>query len=94
MEFEPSNNVALDQSIGHRDGLRNGAAIISSFGQIYLSNLADGILVFLDVEGPPNPSLSAEYVPLDKIKSEHVGPKNAQYPRLTSTTEKSLSPAT
>jgi hypothetical protein len=43
---------------GHRDGLRNGAAIVSSFGQIYLSNLADGTLVFLDVEGPPNPSLS------------------------------------
>ena len=55
---QQTNNVALDQSTGHRDGLRNGAAIVSSFGQIYLSNLADGILVFLDVEGPPNPSLS------------------------------------
>src|SRR6185312_11352533 len=55
---QQTNNVALDQSTGHRDGLRNGAAIISSFGQIYLSNLADGIWVFLDVEGP---SLSAEY---------------------------------
>jgi hypothetical protein len=50
---QQTNNVA-----GHRDGLRNGAAIVSSFGQIYLSNLADGTLVFLDVEGPPNPSLS------------------------------------
>ena len=58
---QQTNNVALDQSTGHRDGLRNGAAIISSFGQIYLSNLVDGILVFLDVEGHPNPSLSAEY---------------------------------
>jgi len=58
---QQTNNVALDQSTGHRDGLRNGAAIISSFGQIYLSNLVDGILVFLDVEGPPNPSLSVEY---------------------------------
>ena len=50
---QQTNNVA-----GHRDGLRNGAAIVSSFGQIYPSNLADGTLVFLDVEGPPNPSLS------------------------------------
>ena len=58
---QQTNNVAVDQSTGHRDGLRNGAAIISSFGQIYLSNLVDGILVFLDVEGHPNPSLSVEY---------------------------------
>ena len=54
----PSNCPADEQCSGPSRGLRNGAAIVSSFGQVYLSNLADGTLVFLDVEGPPNPSLS------------------------------------
>ena len=40
---------------------KNGAAIIASFGNSYLSQMTNGILVFLDVEGPPHPSLSASY---------------------------------
>jgi hypothetical protein len=44
---------------GRRDGLRNGAAVLAGFGAKYLSEMADGVLVFLDVE--PETSLSVEY---------------------------------
>ena len=56
---QQTKHVAGDRNEGRRDGLKNGAAIIASFGNTYLSSMAEGILVFLDVEG--DPSLSSLY---------------------------------
>ena len=57
---QQTNHVDGDRSLGSQDGLRNAAAMIASFGRTYLSAML-GIFVFLDVEGPPRQSLSAEY---------------------------------
>ena len=57
---QQTNHVNGDAALGSKDALRNAAAIIASFGRTYLSTM-DGVFVFLDVEGPPNQSLSAEY---------------------------------
>ena len=46
---------------GRADGTTNAKAIIGAFGTEVLSALPHGLVVFLDVEGPPNPSLSIDY---------------------------------
>src|SRR5260370_20272170 len=57
---QQTNHVNGDAALGSKDALRNAAAIVASFGRTYLSTM-DRVFVFLDVEGPPNQSLSAEY---------------------------------
>jgi hypothetical protein len=57
---QQTNHVNGNADLGSKDGLRNAAAIIASFGQTYLSRM-DGVFVFLDVEGPPRQSLVEEY---------------------------------
>ena len=42
--------AVADQNFGYAAGLRNAAALIASFGAAYLSQLTNGIAVFLDVE--------------------------------------------
>jgi hypothetical protein len=56
-----TGHVAGSESLGRADGATNAKAIIGAFGTQVLSLLPRGLLVFLDVEGSPNPSLSVDY---------------------------------
>jgi hypothetical protein len=56
-----TGHVAGSESLGRADGTTNAKAIIGAFGTQVLSALPHGLVVFLDVEGPPNPSLSVDY---------------------------------
>jgi hypothetical protein len=56
-----TGHVAGSESLGRADGTTNAKAIMSGFGTQVLSLLPHGLLVFLDVEGSPNPSLSVDY---------------------------------
>jgi hypothetical protein len=56
-----TEHVAGSQSLGRTDGTTNAKAIIDAFGTEILGALPQGLAVFLDVEGPPHPSLSADY---------------------------------
>jgi len=47
--------------LGKTDGTTNAKAIIDAFGKPTITGLPNGLLVFLDVEGPPHASLSANY---------------------------------
>jgi hypothetical protein len=53
--------VAGSKPQGQTDGTTNANAIVSAFGTQVLAALQNGLLVFLDVEGPPHPSLSVDY---------------------------------
>ncbi len=54
-----TNEVSGTEREGFMAGQRNAAAILAAFGAMHLSNMSDGICVFLDVEN--NPTLSKEY---------------------------------
>jgi hypothetical protein len=56
-----TGHVAGSASRGRTDGKTNAKAIIDAFGARVLAALPQGLAVFLDVEGPPHPSLSVEY---------------------------------
>jgi len=56
-----TGHVAGPQAQGRADGKTNANAIIDAFGKQVLGGLPQGLLVFLDVEGSPNPSLSVDY---------------------------------
>jgi hypothetical protein len=56
-----TGHVAGSASLGRSDGGTNAKAIIAAFGTQVLGGLPQGLLVFLDVEGAPNPSLSVDY---------------------------------
>jgi hypothetical protein len=56
-----TGHVAGSASLGRTDGKTNAKAIIDAFGAQVLAALPQGLAVFLDVEGPPHPSLSVEY---------------------------------
>ena len=56
-----TGRVAGSESRGRTDGTTNAKAIIGAFGTQVLGALPQGLVVFLDVEGAPNPSLSVAY---------------------------------
>jgi hypothetical protein len=56
-----TGHVAGSEFLGRTDGKTNAKAIIDAFGAQVLAALPQGLAVFLDVEGPPHPSLSVEY---------------------------------
>ncbi len=56
-----TGHVAGSESLGRADGTTNAKGIIGAFGTQVLSALPHGLVVFLDVEGPPDPSLSVDY---------------------------------
>ena len=56
-----TGHVAGSESLGRTDGTTNAKAIIDAFGTQVLGALPQGLAVFLDVEGSPNPSLSVAY---------------------------------
>jgi hypothetical protein len=56
-----TGHVAGSESEGRTDGRTNAKAIIAAFGADVLRGLPQGLLVFLDVEGSPHPSLSVDY---------------------------------
>jgi hypothetical protein len=56
-----TQQVAGSESLGRTDGTTNAKAIIDAFGAEVLGALQQGLAVFLDVEGPPHPSLSVDY---------------------------------
>ena len=56
-----TNHVDGDEPLGKTDGAANANAIMDAFGVTTLKNLPSGLLVFVDVEGPPHPSLSTGY---------------------------------
>src|SRR2546430_2218568 len=49
-----TSDVDGSESLGRTDGATNAKAIIDAFGTQLLGGLAQGLLVFLDVEGPPH----------------------------------------
>jgi len=56
-----TGHVAGSASLGRTDGKTNAKAIIDAFGTQVLGALRQGLAVFLDLEGSPNPSLSVAY---------------------------------
>jgi hypothetical protein len=56
-----TGHVGGTQHQGQTDGKTNANAIVDAFGAHVLAGLQSGLLVFLDVEGPPHASLSADY---------------------------------
>jgi hypothetical protein len=56
-----TGHVAGSESLGRTDGTTNAKAIIDAFGTQVLGALPQGLVVFVDVEGSPNPSLSVDY---------------------------------
>jgi hypothetical protein len=56
-----TGHVAGSRSLGRADGTTNAKALIEAFGPEVLGALPQGLAVFLDVEGPPHPSLSVDY---------------------------------
>jgi len=56
-----TNHVGGSEELGRTDGANNAEAIIDSFGRQTLASLPAGLLVFVDVEGPPHASLSESY---------------------------------
>jgi hypothetical protein len=56
-----TNHVGGTQAQGQGDGETNASAIVSAFSAATLAAMPGGLLVFLDVEGPPHASLSAGY---------------------------------
>jgi len=56
-----TGHVAGSESLGRTNGTTNAKAIIGAFGTQVLGALPQGLVVFLDVEGPPHPSLSVNY---------------------------------
>jgi hypothetical protein len=56
-----TNHVGGNEALGAADGANNANAIIAGFGVRTLSALPGGLLIFLDVEGPPHASMSADY---------------------------------
>jgi hypothetical protein len=56
-----TNRVGGSKAHGQDDGETNASAIVAGFGAATLAAMPSGLLVFLDVEGPPHPSLSAGY---------------------------------
>jgi hypothetical protein len=56
-----TEHVAGSESLGRTDGTTNAEAIIGAFGTQVLAALLQGLVVFLDVEGSPHPSLSEDY---------------------------------
>lgn len=53
-------HVGGSRQLGYADGLANGMDVISTFGKSRLLAMS-GVRVFLDVEGPPLCTLSADY---------------------------------
>ena len=56
-----TNHVDGGEALGRDDGATNASAIVDAFGAPVLTALPHGLLVFLDVEGPPHQSLSTAY---------------------------------
>jgi hypothetical protein len=56
-----TNHVNGSKAQGQDDGETNASAIVAGFGATTLAAMPSGLLVFLDVEGPPHASLSANY---------------------------------
>jgi hypothetical protein len=56
-----TEHVGGSKAQGQDDGETNASAIVAGFGATTLAAMPHGLLVFLDVEGPPHASLSAGY---------------------------------
>src|SRR5262249_25885089 len=56
-----TNHVDRTESVGRADGKIQAGGVIAGFGAAVISALPQGLLVFVDVEGPPHESLSEEY---------------------------------
>ena len=73
-----TNHVDGSKELGRDDGENNASAIVAAFGPATLAAMPAGLLVFLDVEGPPHQSLSADYYAgwsaglVEKAQSAHV----------------------